>query len=172
VGAAGHAIRDSGLLYHMHREWNLNGKTWPRSPELQIQEHDCGDLYAIGCQMTVVARRLDPAKRQFQYDPVNGVPTDFIEQLPIGNRCSKGEDHEKPNGEWNAIELICLGDESIHIVNVVVVMRLTKATRLDGPARATLTAGKILLQSEGAELFYRNIELRLITAIPAEFAAK
>lgn len=166
------AIRDSGLLYHVHSEWNFNGKTWPRSPELQIQEHDCGDLYAIGCQMTVVARRPDPAKRQFIYDPVNGVPTDFIEQLPIGNRCIKEADHEKAHGEWNTIELICLGDESIHIVNGVVVMRLSKATRLDGPAPATLTSGKILLQSEGAELFYRNIEVRPITAVPAEFAAK
>jgi hypothetical protein len=166
------AVRDSGLLYHVHSDWNFNGKTWPRSPELQIQEHDCGDLYAIGCQMTVVARRPDPAKRLFIHDPVNGVPTDFIEQLPIGNRCIKGSDEEKPHGEWNTIELICLGDQSIHIVNGKVVMRLSKATRLDGAAPAPLTAGKILLQSEGAEILYRNIELRPITTIPAEYAEK
>jgi hypothetical protein len=131
-----------------------------------------GDLYAIGCQMTVMARRPDPARRQFFYDPVNGVPTDFIEQLPIGNRCIKGSDEEKPSGEWNTVELVCLGDESIHIVNGKVVMRLRKATRLDGAAPATLSAGKILLQSEGAEIFYRNVEIQPITAIPPEFAEK
>jgi hypothetical protein len=163
--------RDSGLLYHVHSAMNFNGKTWPRSPEFQIQEHDVGDLYAIGCQMTVLARRPDPAKRLFIYDPKGG-PTEFIEQLPIGNRCIKDPDNEKPTGEWNTLDLVCLDDESLHIVNGQVVMRLTKATRLDGASPAPLTKGKILLQSEGAEIFYRAITLRPITAVPAEFAAK
>ncbi len=163
--------RDSGLLYHVHSAWNFNGKTWPRSPELQIQERDCGDLFAIGCQMTVSARHPDPTKRLFYYDP-KGEPTDFLEQPPVGNRCIRLEDREKPHGEWNTIELVCVGDESIHIVNGTVVMRLKKATRLDGAAPATLTAGKILLQSEGAEIFYRNVELSPITAVPPEFAEK
>ena len=163
--------RDSGLLYHVHSAMNFNGKTWPRSPEFQIQERDVGDLYAIGCQMTVLARRPDPAKRLFIYDS-KGTPTDFIEQLPIGNRCIKEPDNEKPSGEWNTLDLVCLGDESIHIVNGKVVMRLTKAARLDGPTPAPLTKGRILLQSEGAEVFYREIELRPITAVPAEFTTK
>ncbi len=34
-----------------------------------------------------------------------------------------------------------------------------------------LTSGPIILQSEGAEVFYRDIEIRSITAIPPEFAA-
>lgn len=165
------AVRDSGLLYHVHGPMNFNGKVWPRSPEVQIQEHDVGDLYAIGCQMTVLARRLDPTKRLFQYD-VHGAPTDFIEQLPIGNRCIRLEDRENPMGEWNTVELICLGDQSIHIVNGGVVMRLTKARRLDGSEPAPLSAGQILLQSEGAEIYFRNIELRPITAIPAEYAER
>lgn len=165
------AVRDSGLLYHVHSAWNFNNRTWPRSPELQIQEHDCGDLYAISSQITVRARRPDPTKRLFIYDP-KGEPTNFLEQPPVGNRCVKLEDREKPKGEWNTIELVCVGDESIHIVNGGVVMRLTRARRLDGDEPKPLTAGKILLQSEGAEIFYRNIELRPITAVPAEFAEK
>ncbi|HEX2855815.1 MAG TPA: DUF1080 domain-containing protein [Opitutaceae bacterium] len=164
-------VRDSGLLYHVHSGWAPVRDIWPRSPELQIQEHDCGDLYAIASQITVRAKRLDPAKRQFQYDP-KGEPTVFIQQPPIGNKCIKGEDREKPNGEWNTIELVCLGDQSIHIVNGGVVMRLTDARRIDGPEPKMLTSGQIVLQSEGAEIFYRNIELRPITAIPAEFAEK
>ena len=166
------AVRDSGLLYHVHSDMDFNKRVWPRSPELQIQERDVGDLYAIGCRMTVPARRLDPTKRLFQYEPVAGVPTDFLEQPPIGNRCIKDPDNEKPAGEWNTVELICLGDESIHIVNGKVVMRLAKATRLDGANPAPLTAGKILLQSEGAEIYFRNVELRAITAVPAEFAVR
>jgi Domain of Unknown Function (DUF1080) len=166
------AVRDSGLLYHVHGEWDFDGKTWPRGPELQVQEHDVGDLFAIGCQMSVLARRLDPTKRLFQYDPGEGVKTEFLQEPPIGNRCIRGADHEKPSGEWNTVELIAIGDESIHIVNGAVVMRLTEARRLDGGKPVPLSSGKILLQSEGAEIFYRNIEIRPITAVPAEFLAK
>ena len=35
-----------------------------------------------------------------------------------------------------------------------------------------VNSGQIILQSEGAEIFYRDIQVRPITAIPAEFAAK
>jgi hypothetical protein len=96
----------------------------------------------------------------------------FEQKAPIGNRCVKLGDPEKPNGEWNTIDLICLGGDSIHVVNGVVVMRLHNAQRLDGPVPAPLTAGQISLQTEGAEVYYRNVELTPITAVPAEFAEK
>ncbi len=163
------AVRDSGLLYHMHSEWNYNGSVWPRSLELQIQEQDVGDLYAVGCQTSVRARRLDQEKLLFQYDNVNGVLTEFIEQMPFGNRCIKGEDHEKFHGEGNTVEIICIGDQSIHIVNGVVVMRLRNARRLDARECTPLTSGHILLQSEGAEIYFRDIEIPSITSIPSEF---
>lgn len=163
------AVRDSGLCYHVHSPMNFNQRTWPRSIELQIQERDVGDLYAIGAQITVRARRPDPERRLFIYDP-EGIPTEFIERAPIGNRCVKNPDNEKPTGEWNTIELICLGEDSIHIVNGKVVMRLQAARRLDGAEPAPLTGGKIHLQSEGAEIFYRELLVRPISAIPAEFA--
>jgi hypothetical protein len=87
------APRDSGLLYHVHSAMDFNNRTWPRSPEFQIQEHDVGDLYAIGCQMTVLARRLDPAKRLFQYDPANGTPTEFIGQREADRRVEHPRSH-------------------------------------------------------------------------------
>ncbi len=162
--------RDSGLLYHVHSAMNFNNRTWPRSIEFQIQERDVGDLYAIGAKIFVPARKTaDTPRVLYTYDPTAEL-IGFLEERPIGNRCIKFPDHEKPSGEWNTLDLVCLGDESIHIVNGQVVMRLSKAQRLDGPAPATLTKGKILLQSEGAEVFYRDIALRPITAVPAEFA--
>ena len=39
-------------------------------------------------------------------------------------------------------------------------------------AKLSATSGPIILQSEGAEVFYRAIEIQTIAAIPAEFAAK
>jgi hypothetical protein len=53
-----------------------------------------------------------------------------------------------------------------------VVMRLHGPMRIDGDVPAPVTAGQIILQSEGAEVFFREIEIRSITAIPPEFAVK
>jgi len=81
-------------------------------------------------------------------------------------------DAEKPKGEWNTLELICLNGNSIHVVNGRVVMRLGRAQRLDGVEPASLASGRISLQTEGAEVFYRHVEIRPITEIPIEFAAR
>ena len=160
--------RDAGLLYFCHGELGFEHKTWPRSIEFQIKEHDMGDLYALATQVTVNARHDG---RLWLYDP-KGEPTLFEQKTPIGNRCGKLGDPEKPNGEWNTLDLICLDGDSIHIVNGTVVMRLHNAQRLNGGAPAPLTSGQISLQTEGAEVFYRDIALRPITAVPAEFTAK
>ena len=49
------------------------------------------------------------------------------------------------------MEVICDGDTITNIVNGLVVNVGT---------RSSLTEGKILFQSEGAELFFRKIEVR------------
>ena len=63
----------------------------------------------------------------------------------------KLKDGEKPTGEWNRVEVIADGGRCIHIVNDVVANEGTEAS---------LTKGRICLQSEGAEVFYRMVELR------------
>lgn len=78
--------------------------------------------------------------------------------IEVGGKLQKGRviktiDAEKPSGEWNTIEVVCDGDKIINIVNGVTVNEGTKAS---------LTKGKILLQSEGAEVYYRKVELRPI----------
>ena len=166
------APRDCGLLYYVHGEQGFDHGTWPRSIEFQIQEHDMGDLYAIATRSTVKARpETVNGKTLYRYDPA-GEPTLFTQKPPIGNRCVKLGDPEKPNGEWNTLDLVCFNGDSIHIVNGQVVMRLHQAERLDGAAPAPLTAGQISLQTEGAEVYYRDVEIRPITAVPAEFAGK
>jgi hypothetical protein len=50
----------------------------------------------------------------------------------------------------------------------MVTMVLYNSRQLDGDRELPLQKGKIQLQSEGAELFYRNIWLEKITAIPQE----
>ena len=172
-GSKLHAPRDSGLLYFAHGEPGFDHETWPRSIEFQIQEHDMGDLYALGAQITVNARpeKAENGRTLYHYDAA-GTPVLFTQKPPIGNRCVRLEDAEKPNGEWNSLDLVCFNGDSIHIVNGKVVMRLHRAERLDGAAPAPIVAGQVCLQTEGAEVYYRNVEIQPIAAIPAEYAEK
>ena len=164
--------RDSGLLYHVHAPPGAGGRTWARSIELQIQEHDVGDLYAVGSAIAVRATaRAGTKPTVYDYDPT-GEWTFFSQSQGAPGRCIKQPDNEKPTGEWNTVELIALRDEAIHIVNGKVVMRLHGPVRIDSDLPTPVTSGPIILQSEGAEIFYRDIQLRPITAVPAEFAAK
>jgi len=159
------APRDSGLLYYVHGEPGFDHDTWPRSVEFQIQEHDTGDLFALGTQIMVNARHEG---NRWLYDP-QGLPTLFVQKRPIGNRCIKLADHEKPQGEWDTLDLICFDGDSIHIVNGKVVMRLHNAERLDGASPSPLRAGQISLQTEGAEVYFRDIQIRALVAVPQEF---
>jgi hypothetical protein len=161
--------RDSGLLYHVHAPPGEGGRTWARSIELQIQEHDVGDLYAVGSVIAVRATaRKGTQPTLYDYDPA-GEWTFFSQAQGSQGRCIKQPDNEKPTGEWNTVELIAFGEEAIHIVNGKVVMRLHGPMRIDRPLPTPVTSGQLILQSEGAEVFYRDIEIQPITAIPAEF---
>jgi hypothetical protein len=161
--------RDSGLLYYVHSAPGDGGRVWARSIELQIQEHDVGDLYAIGSVIAVRAKaRRGTAPLLYDYDP-KGEWTFFSQAQGASGRCIKQPDNEKPTGEWNTVELIALGEDSIHIVNGKVVMRLHGPLDISGAVPVPVTSGSIILQSEGAEVFYRDIEWRPITAIPPEY---
>ena len=164
--------RDSGLLYHVHSAPGAEGRTWARSVELQIQEHDVGDLYAVGSAIAVRAKaRAGTKPTLYDYDP-KGEWTYFSQSQGSMGRCIKQPDNEKPTGEWNTVELIAFGNDAIHIVNGKVVMRLHGPVRINADLPTPVTSGPIIFQSEGAELFYRDIQVRPITAIPAEFAEK
>ena len=164
--------RDSGLLYHVHSAPGAEGAYWARSVELQIQEHDVGDLYAVGSAIAVRAKaRAGTKPTLYDYDPA-GEWTYFSQSQGSMGRCIKQPDNEKPTGEWNTVELIAFGNDAIHIVNGKVVMRLHGPVRINAGLPTPVTSGPIIFQSEGAELFYRDIQVRPITAIPAAFAEK
>jgi hypothetical protein len=162
--------RDSGLLYHVHAGPGEEGRLWARSIELQIQEGDVGDLYAVGSAIAVRARTVPgTTPTEYNYDP-SGPWTWFSQIAGQSGRCIKQPDAEHPTGEWNTLDLVCLGQRCIHVVNGKVVMRLHGATRITGSVPTPVTSGAIILQSEGAEVFYRDIAMRSITAIPPEYA--
>jgi hypothetical protein len=173
---------DTGLLYFCHTDAGVAPtdklKTWPRSLEFQICQNEFGDLYALGAQVTVPASQaicktwsatqfLD--KTLWRYDP-RAARTLFVQRAPIGNHCVHLVDAEKPKGQWNTIDLITFNGNSIHVVNGQVVMRLYNSQRIDNGAPQSITSGRISLQTEGGECYFRNVEVQPITEIPAEFA--
>lgn len=161
--------RDSGVLYHVHSAPGAEDRTWARSIEFQIQEGDVGDLYAVGSAIAVRAKvQAHSEPPSYIHDP-SGIWTYFSQIPGQSGRCVKFIDAEKPSGQWNTLELICLGLDCIHIVNGKVVMRLHSPTRIDSDVPKPITSGPIILQSEGAEVFYRDIKFRPLTAIPSEF---
>jgi hypothetical protein len=171
--------RDSGVLYHLHSEPGVSWGTWPASQELQIQEKDCGDLFTLKTQIKVRARR-SPAPEgtpgapsgYYTYDPAGELYT-FEEETAVNNHCIRAADHEKPHGEWNTVELLCVGDESVYVVNGHVVMRLEDSRQRDDTGKwVPLVAGPIALQIEGAEVFYRNVEVRTLDTLPSDYQAK
>ncbi|MEO6001277.1 MAG: DUF1080 domain-containing protein [Chitinophagaceae bacterium] len=103
---------------------------WPRSIEFQIQEGDCGDFWLVdSTSLTVKGKRYLPTKNQ---------------------QVVKFADNEKPSGQWNTVEVIANNGKCTHIINGVVV---------NEGEDANVREGKIALQSEGAEIYYRNIRI-------------
>jgi len=106
-------------------------KVWPRSVECQIQEGDCGDFWLIDSVTAIV---------------------DGVQQGPTKNtRVIKKKDNERPTGEWNRIEIIANKGKCTHIVNGVIV---------NEAENVSLHSGRILIQSEGAETYYRKIDIK------------
>jgi 3-keto-disaccharide hydrolase len=167
------AVRDSGLLYHCVGPHGAGGGSWMQSLECQIQEKDCGDFWSVAQAIVDVKARLvfrNPGS-PIRYNPEGmkfTVPRKL--NLPGGKtrtdpRVVKSEDFEKP-GEWNTIEVLTVGGTSVHLVNGKPNMVLTNARRMVAGKEVPLTGGKIQIQSEGAEVFYRNIAVRPLKEIP------
>ncbi|MCI0460511.1 MAG: DUF1080 domain-containing protein [Gemmataceae bacterium] len=159
------AVRDSGLLYHCVGKHGAQGSFWMQSQELQIQEGDCGDYWSVAG--AIVDVEGEKTNKGLVYK--KGGERFTAGRKGTSSRIIKSPDNEKPSGQWNTVELLTVGQTSVHVINGKVVMVLTGSRRPVGDKEVPLTAGKIQLQSEGAEVYYRNIALRPITKIPQEY---
>ena len=156
--------KDSGLMYYAVGPQGADGGFWLRSHEFQIEEGDCGDYWACaGAIFDVRAKKENDST--YIYNK-NGDLFTFSTVSPNGRNCQKYPDAEKPTGEWNTIDLYCFGGTSVHIVNGVVNMVLQNSRQLEGNKEIPLTKGKIQFESEGAEIFYRNIKICSIDKLP------
>jgi hypothetical protein len=162
---AGNGRRNSGLIYHGHTEPGAVG-LWPSGHELQMMEGNAGDYYAIGTAAgEVPSRKIDD--RNYIYE-ADAAPSLFANKSPAGRRCQKAERAESPAGEWTTLELVCFGDQSAHLVNGKLVLTLARSLRSTDAGAERLTSGTLLIQSEGAELFVRDLSLQVLGTLPAE----
>lgn len=160
---------DSGILYHSQGECGHDyWRTWMLSQEFQIMEKSFGDYWS---QMTsqIDIKAVKPGGiENYIYDPA-GSTLSFGSGTGNSGYCQRSRDYEKPMGEWNTVELICYGDKSLHIVNGHIVMALSNSRYLLDSVSTPLIKGKIQLQSEAAEVFYKGIMIRNIESLPKEY---
>ncbi len=156
--------RDSGILYHAVGPQGAAGGRFMLSQEFQVQEGDCGDYWSVGGSIVDIPA-VGSKKEEYVYDP-KAILLPFSYTSEYGMRCMKNPDAEKPNGEWNIVDIYCFGGTSVHILNGIVVMKLYNSRQPVQDKETPLTKGRIQIQTEGAEIFYRNIQLQPITEIP------
>ena len=166
---------DSGLLYHSVGDAGVDyWLSWMRSFEFQVMqsgttEGNSGDFWSIaGSKADIKISRPDPEKRTYYYDPEG-------EWLTVGSRgvtnfCGT-EDHNSPDGEWTTLELICYEGQSLHIVNGEVVMALKNLRYTAEGGDVPLVEGRLQLQSEAGEVFYKGIEIRPLEQMPEEYVS-
>ncbi|WP_164976152.1 3-keto-disaccharide hydrolase [Oleiharenicola lentus] len=147
------AVRDAGVLFHLH-ETNV---IWPASVECQIQEGDTGDLWAIQTRVT------SPVQNVIRNYSERGTPETRGGKDARFARFHRSYCHEQPG--WNKLELTVDGATAVFRVNGYVVNAVTSMERWDAATQTyvPLTFGRILLQAEGAEVFYRNITITPLT---------
>jgi hypothetical protein len=158
--------KDSGVLYHSVGPYGADWGAWMRSQEFQVQEGDCGDYWGCAGGMADIPA-IKKSDSEYVYDPA-GVLTTFRADNTIGRHCIKAADAEKPSGQWNTLDLYCHGDTSVHIMNGKLMMILYHNGQSDKGQVLPLTKGKLQIQSEGAEVFYKAIRIQPIAVIPGE----
>lgn len=166
--------RDGGLLLHAYGPDGGFGGTkdkpgpWMTSLECQIIEGGVGDILVLQ-GLDEKGNRLEAActcevekdrdkencwkaggeKLRFTKGRINwsGRDPDWKDTLGFRGQV----DVDSPGQEWTRLDCYCTGDSLTYVVNGTVVNRASEVT----PNR-----GKILLQTEGAEMFVRKLELR------------
>jgi len=171
-GARKERARNSGILLHCqgsdgNRAANMRGP-WIVSVEYEILEGRTGDVILVsGYRAENGERWLPRAKMRATPGDNYWNPQGELQEFAAGGRHLHwfGRDRnlkdvlgfrgpqevEKPTGQWNLVEVVVDGGHFIHYLNGVKVLELTEAT---------LDHGRLLFQSEGAEVFYRRIEVQ------------
>lgn len=158
--------RDSGILLHSIGEDGGQSGAWMHSIECQIIEGGTGDIMVIGDGTAnfSLTSTVDSKKqgKSYVFKPGGNPVTISSGRIYWYGRdpewkTVKGfrgaKDIEKTLGNWNRMECIVQGKEICIYLNGTLVNQVTDVQ----PQK-----GRIQIQSEGAEIFFRRIELEKI----------
>ena len=158
--------RDSGLILHSVGEDGSAGGIWIHGIEVQMIEGGTGDFLAIGngtneyILTCPVAKKKHGSRYVYQQggrpETINSGRINWWGRDPEwkdvkGFRGDK--DVEKPIGQWNRLEAIAQGQTIKVFLNGVLVNHCINVR----PRK-----GKIQIQAEGAELFFRRFDLVML----------
>lgn len=164
-------LRDSGILYHSVGDHGVDyWRSWKLSQEFQVMEGHMGDYWSVAN----AAIDIRAFHREGSMSAVASVRQPFLAfgaGSDQGGFCMRSADYESPHGEWTTLELIAFEDKSLHIVNGEVVMVLQNSRYVDGDTAVPLTRGQIQLQTEAAEVFYRDVRIRPLNTLPPEYVS-
>lgn len=163
-------LKDSGILYHSIGPHGAESwRSWMLSQEFQVMQGHMGDFWSQANSAIDIRAYLP----EYIMNPVADKSQPFLalgRGEEIQGYCMRSANYERPHGEWNELELICFENKSIHIVNGEVVMILKNSRYVEDGKKVPMNKGKIQLQSEAAEVFYKKIELRNLTSLPDKYA--
>jgi len=164
-------LKDSGIMYHsvgpFGNDW---WRTWMLSQEFQVMEGHLGDFWSQQTSSMEVRAYLPEGTMM---NPVADKKQPFIPLgagSNFGGFCLRETNYEKDMGEWNTLELICYEGKSLHFVNGHLVMILRNSRYVKDGEVVPLVQGKIQIQSEATEVYYKDIQIKEITSLPAEYA--
>ena len=157
--------KDSGLLYYAVGQHGADYGAWMRSQEFQIEEGNSGDYWGVAGGVEDIHAIKNGSS--YTYDP-GGEVLKFSADSEAGRHCIKKGDAENVTGEWNSLDLYCFNGTSVHIINGKVMMVLQNSRQADNGQESPLIKGKLQIQSEGAEVFYKDIKIKSLSFIPTK----
>ena len=159
----GWQARNSGVLYHMGP--NRPGKLFPEGVEFQMQEGNCGDAILIDA-LGVQGPSLGGTPLWPNWIPAfSDIPIEPTRNGGYARRHLPRHSGFEREGDWNTLDLVCIGDQAAQMVNGRIVNTLfhLRRTLADGTT-APLTRGRIALEFEWAEVAFRAVMIRDLDA--------
>ena len=157
--------RDAGIYYHITGP----DAVWPRSLQYQIEESNVGDfiaLFGMKLDTWIDPKTRDAAPPTYPtfLDPEKGGVPRVLGAKGIEYQGHAADSIERDG--WNDVELIVRGTEVVHklngrVVNHGVNVRFADPENPEGPERP-ITRGRIALEIEAAERWFRNVEIRML----------
>lgn len=160
-------VRNSGILLHATGPHGNARGVWMASIECQLAQGCEGDLIVIRGEtadgetipVTLTSNTRTASDGRTRFDP-DGMPTRYSGKQFWWSKHEPGfrelldtrgrDDVASPLGEWTLVECLCRGDRITIKINGEIVNECYDVFP---------SAGRILLENEGNEIYFRNFEI-------------